>query len=218
VPGAFASIVLGRVAGVACRGRRATANPEGDRVEESTSGDAAADGRLVVDTIGHSTRSVDEVVEMLRRNAVTDLIDVRSIPGSRAFPQWNQAAMERELPPDIAYHWVQDLGGRRYTPIGAASPNDGWRVKAFRDYADYMAGDGFLRGLDELLRIAAAGRPAIMCSEAVPWRCHRRLIADALLIRGVDVRHIMSRTATEAAELTPFARVEGLRITYPAPD
>lgn len=169
-------------------------------------------------TIGHSTRSLAELVSMLRANRVTDLVDVRSYPSSRVHPQWNQLELEESLPPDIRYHWIRDLGGRRHTPAGTSTLNGGWQVKAFRDYADYMASDSFKRGLRELRSITDGGRPAIMCSEAVPWRCHRRLIADAQLARGVDVEHIMSPTITKAAELTPFAQVVGDQITYPAPD
>lgn len=178
--------------------------------------DAAASVPARILTIGHSTRSLDEVVEMLRRNGATDLVDVRAFPSSRAHPQWNRPDLEIALPDDLAYRWIRDLGGRRHTPAGTPTVNDAWRVKGFRDYADYMATGGFADGLDELLRIAETGTPAIMCSEALPWRCHRRLISDALLLRGVEVAHIMSPTSTVPAELTPFARVEDGVLTYPA--
>ena len=168
-------------------------------------------------TIGHSTRTFDEVLEMLRRNDIDLLADIRSFPGSRKYPQWKQQAIIDALPPDIEYRWLPKLGGRRHTPAGVASVNTGWRVKAFRDYADYMATPQFAEGLDELLALAADHRVAIMCSEAVPWRCHRRLVTDALLVRGVEVFDIMSPTVTKPAELTPFAVVEGTSITYPAP-
>lgn len=170
----------------------------------------------VVFTIGHSTRSLDEVVGMLRANDVDVLVDVRSFPSSRAFPQWNQASLAASLPDDIDYRWIRDLGGRRYTPAGVESIHQGWRVKAFRNYADYMETPAFREGLDELLALTADRIPAIMCSEAVPWRCHRRLITDALLVRGVDVSDIMSEGNTRPATLTPFARVDGLALSYPA--
>lgn len=166
-------------------------------------------------TIGHSTRDFDEVLAMLRENKVTTLVDVRSYPSSRKFPQWNQGAIESALPTDIGYQWIRDLGGRRHTPAGVPSPNGGWRVKAFRDYADYMATPGFRSGLDELLDVANGSIPAIMCSEAVPWRCHRRLITDALLVAKVEVFDIMSPTSTRVATLTDFAKVKGSAITYP---
>ncbi|GAB3653634.1 DUF488 domain-containing protein [Actinocorallia lasiicapitis] len=168
-------------------------------------------------TIGHSTRDFDEVVTMLRNNDVDTLVDVRSFPSSRKFPQWNQEELVAEMPPDIAYLWLPKLGGRRYTPVDVPTVNTVWRVKAFRDYADYMATPEFAEGLAELLELAGTRRPAIMCSEAVPWRCHRRLITDALLVAGADVVHIMSPTKTTKATLNQEARlVDGL-LTYPAP-
>ncbi|MEP6480617.1 MAG: DUF488 domain-containing protein [Rhodoglobus sp.] len=170
---------------------------------------------LCVFTIGHSTRSFDDVLEMLRLNGVTELVDVRSFPSSRAFPQWNQAAVVEALPADIAYAWIQDLGGRRHTPAGVVSANGAWRVKAFRDYADYMATEGFASGLAELLKITTASVPAIMCSEAVPWRCHRRLITDALIVAGVEVFDIMSASSTRRATMDGFAQVRDGKISYP---
>lgn len=166
-------------------------------------------------TIGHSTRGFDEVLAMLRANGVTDLVDVRSFPSSRRFPQWNQGAIEDALPADIGYRWIQDLGGRRHTPAGVMSPNSAWRVKAFRDYADYMATEDFQSGLTELLQVANEAVPAIMCSEAVPWRCHRRLITDALIVVGVEVLDIMSISSTRHATMVEFVRVQDGKITYP---
>jgi uncharacterized protein (DUF488 family) len=168
-------------------------------------------------TIGHSTREFGEVLTMLRANGVNHLVDVRSYPSSRKFPQWNQDAIQSALPADIRYSWLQAIGGRRHTPAGVESPNGGWRVKAFRDYADYMATDKFRAGLTELLTIADASVPAIMCSEAVPWRCHRRLITDALIVAGVKVFDIMSESTTRPATMTDFAQVEDGVITYAAP-
>ena len=146
----------------------------------------------LVFTIGHSTRSFDEVLEMLTTNGSTALVDVRSYPSSRKFPQWNQQAIQEALPGAMAYRWIRNLGGRRHTPAGTPTPNNGWRVKAFRDYADYMATEDFHAGLNELLALAREDGlvPAIMCSEAVPWRCHRRLIADILASEGVEVINI----------------------------
>ncbi len=171
--------------------------------------------KVRVFTIGHSTRDFDEVLAMLRSNGVAKLVDVRSFPSSRKFPQWNQNAIKDALPADIGYQWIQDLGGRRHTPAGVPSPNGGWRVKAFRDYADYMVTDGFSSGLTELLRVASESVATIMCSEAVPWRCHRRLITDALINAGVEVFDIMSLTSTRQAEMTEFARVQDGEIIYP---
>jgi uncharacterized protein (DUF488 family) len=168
-------------------------------------------------TVGHSTREFAELVRMLQNNDVSRLVDVRRFPYSRRFPQFNETAIADELPPDIAYQRLPELGGRRHTPQGVASPNGAWRVKAFRDYADYMATDEFRAGLAELLRLAEQERetPAIMCSEALPWRCHRRLITDALIVAGVEVAHIMSPTSTKPAVLDPMARVEDGLLTYP---
>ncbi|MFI8296733.1 DUF488 family protein [Streptomyces nigra] len=168
-------------------------------------------------TIGHSTRAFDEVVGMLRGNGVTCLVDVRSFPSSRKHPQWNQAAVVEALPSAIGYRWIRELGGRRHTPAGVPSPNGAWRVKAFRDYADHMATETFAQGLGELLELAAHERPAIMCSEAVPWRCHRRLITDALLVTGVEVLHIMSATTVTPAVLSPHAQVVDGTLVYPPP-
>lgn len=168
-------------------------------------------------TVGHSTREFGELLEMLRRNGITCLVDVRSYPSSRRFPQWNRQAIVEALPSDIGYRWIPALGGRRHTPAGVPSENTGWRVEAFRAYADHMGSDAFRAGLDELLRLAERDRPAIMCSEAVPWRCHRRLITDALIVAGVDVVHILSPTTTKPAELDSLARVHDGRLTYPPP-
>lgn len=173
------------------------------------------EGHCVVHTIGHSTRTFPELLLMLRAHRITALVDVRSFPSSRKHPQWNQAAIIDALPPDITYRWARGLGGRRHTPAGSPSVNDAWEVKAFGDYADYMASDGFGAALDELITVARQERVVIMCSEAVPWRCHRRLITDALIVADVEVVHIMSATAARPGALTPFARVQDGRITYP---
>ncbi|KUN80989.1 DNA repair protein [Streptomyces bungoensis] len=168
-------------------------------------------------TVGHSTRDFDEMLTMLRNNEITHLVDVRSFPSSRKFPQWNQSAITEELPPDIDYRWIPKLGGRRHTPKGVPSANGAWEVKAFRDYADYMASDEFSEGLTELLELAGHGRPVIMCSEAVPWRCHRRLIADALIVAGAEVVHIVSATTAKPATLNRHAHVQDGHLTYPPP-
>ena len=168
-------------------------------------------------TIGHSTREFAEVLAMLRNNEVTCLVDVRSFPSSRKFPQWNQSAIIAALPADVGYRWIQRLGGRRHTPNGTPSLNGAWRVRAFRDYADYMGSDAFTEGLSELTTLAESERPAIMCSEAVPWRCHRGLITDALIVAGVEVVDIMSATVSKPAVLHEHARVHDGQLTYPPP-
>jgi uncharacterized protein (DUF488 family) len=166
-------------------------------------------------TVGHSTRDFDEVLAMLQNNEITHLVDVRSFPLSRKFPQWNQSAIIDALPPDIEYRWLQKLGGRRHSSGDVSSVNGAWQVKAFRDYADYMDSDDFKDGLNELLELAEHGRPVIMCSEAVPWRCHRRLITDALIIACAEVVDIMSPTTVKPAVLHKHARVQDGRLTYP---
>jgi uncharacterized protein (DUF488 family) len=169
-----------------------------------------------IHTVGHSTREFEEVLRMLRGVGVTRLVDVRSFPSSRKFPQWSQAALIDALPPDIAYTHLPRLGGRRPKAAHPSPLNDGWRVQAFRNYADYMATDEFAAGLDELLAIAERDRPAIMCSEALPWRCHRRLITDALLVAGVEVYDLLSATAVKPATLSPHAQVHDGHLIYPA--
>ncbi|HYW27188.1 MAG TPA: DUF488 domain-containing protein [Terriglobales bacterium] len=167
-------------------------------------------------TIGHSTRSFDELVDLLREHGVTLLADVRTAPGSRRMPQFTKAALASELPGrGIEYAHLPELGGlRRPRPD---SPNAGWRNESFRGYADHMADHDFAAGIERLLEWGRDRNVAVMCAEAVPWRCHRSLIADALLVRGVDVTHIVGAGRTQPAMLTPFARVEGGRITYPGP-
>ncbi|WP_431245833.1 DUF488 family protein [Leifsonia xyli] len=169
-------------------------------------------------TIGHSTRTFDEVLGMLRANGVTALVDIRHFPSSRRLPQWNQDAIVAALPPDIEYRWLEDLGGRRHTPAGVVSPNGYWQVAAFRAYADYMATPPFAAGLAELTALAQRRRPAIMCSEAVPWRCHRRLVTDALLTEGVEVFDILSETSVRPAVLNPHATLRDGHLVYPADD
>ncbi|WLQ32065.1 DUF488 domain-containing protein [Streptomyces castrisilvae] len=169
-------------------------------------------------TVGHSTREFDELLELLRGNDVTCLADVRSFPSSRRLPQWNQQEIIDALPPGIGYRWMPKLGGRRHTPKGVESVNGAWRVKAFRDYADYMATGEFREGLDALLELAEHERPAIMCSEAVPWRCHRRLITDALIVAGAEVVDILSPTSTRPAVLNKDARVRDGGLVYPPHD
>ncbi|QNS09072.1 DUF488 domain-containing protein [Streptomyces xanthii] len=154
---------------------------------------------------------------MLREHGITCLVDIRSFPSSRAYPQWNRAAIAANLPPDITYRWMPALGGRRHTPAGTPTVNDAWRVKAFRDYADHMATDTFAEGLRELLDQARREPTVIMCSEAVPWRCHRRLVTDALIDAGAEVVDIMGPGKTRRATLNEHARVRDGHLIYPAP-
>ena len=166
--------------------------------------------------MGHSTRSLDELVALLREHEITLLADVRTVPGSRRMPHFARAALAAEVPGlGIEYVHLPELGGlRRPRPD---SPNTGWRNESFRGYADHMATAEFRAGLARLLELGRDRHVAIMCAEAVPWRCHRSLVADALLVRGFEARHITGHGAARPHTLTPFARVEGDRITYPAP-
>jgi uncharacterized protein (DUF488 family) len=154
---------------------------------------------------------------LLRRHRVELVVDVRTLPASRRMPHFAKSALERSLPEHgIAYRHMPELGGLRKPKPD--STNLGWRNVSFRGYADYMQTDAFREALAELVRLAATQRIAIMCAEAVPWRCHRSLIADALAVAGVEVRHITGMQEPSPHRLTPFARVEGGRISYPQPD
>jgi len=161
----------------------------------------------VIYTIGHSTRTLDEFLILLRQVGITLLVDVRSIPRSRAVPQFNVDTLPDSLErAGIGYRHLRSLGGRRHHPRGAPPSHNGyWRVQAFRNYADYAETDEFRAGLDELRALAMRERCAVMCAEAVWWRCHRRIIADYLLVGGTQVEHIMGEGQIVAATLTPGA-------------
>jgi uncharacterized protein (DUF488 family) len=165
-------------------------------------------------TIGHSTRPLEEFIEILKAHGVQRVVDVRSIPRSRHNPQFNRESLARHLrAARIGYVHLQKLGGLRHAK--ADSANLGWHNASFRGFADYMQTDDFLAGLTRLEKLAETKPSAIMCAEAVPWRCHRSLIADALLVRKFPVEDIRSAARAQPHELTPFARVRGLQITYP---
>ena len=166
-------------------------------------------------TVGHSTHPLDEFVAMLKAHGVAAVADVRRYPRSRRHPHFNDDALAEELPRrGIRYLPFKSLGGRRRP--APDSPNVGWRNESFRGYADYLETDAFKHALAELMEAAAETPTTIMCAEAVPWRCHRSLIADALLVRGWTVLDIMSRTSAPPHAVTPFAKVEGERLVYPA--
>jgi uncharacterized protein (DUF488 family) len=158
-------------------------------------------------TIGHATRSVGELIALLRQNEVERLVDIRSVPRSRTNPQFNADALPEKLAAaGIGYTHLKALGGLRHHPKGAPpSPNTLWRNQAFRNYADYAATPAFRAGLGELCEMAARERCAIMCAEAVWWRCHRRIVADYLLARGIEVLHILGSRRPDPASLTPGA-------------
>jgi uncharacterized protein (DUF488 family) len=168
----------------------------------------------VVFTIGHSTRSGQAFLALLQAQGVERVADVRTVPRSRRNPQFDGQALAAALTEKgIEYRHLPALGGLRHPRRD--SPNTGWRNESFRGFADHMQEAEFAQGLEELIELARGRRTAVMCAEARPWRCHRSLIADALSVRGVRVLHIMAEGKVEEHALTPFARVEGIRVTYP---
>lgn len=165
-------------------------------------------------TIGHSTRTIDEFIELLKASKITQLVDVRTIPKSRHNPQFGQDELQHSLKQrDINYVYLKDLGGLR--PAVKNSLNRAWRNQSFRNYADYMQTADFQKGLEELIKLAKLQTSAIMCAEAVPWRCHRSLVADSLTVRGLKVCEIISGSNQQIHKLTSFAVVDGQQLTYP---
>ncbi len=166
-------------------------------------------------TIGHSTRSSNEFLALLQSHAIHRLIDIRRYPGSRRNPQFHAAALAKSLAlAGCLYEEMPGLGGRR--TARSDSPNGGWKNAGFRGYADYMQTEEFAVALDELMTRATKEQTAIMCAEAVPWRCHRSLVADALVVRGWDITHILGPGQIKPHQLTAFAQVESGRLVYPA--
>ena len=166
-------------------------------------------------TIGHSTRTLEELIEMLRGHGVRRVIDIRTIPRSRRNPQYNRETLGPALRSrKIGYVHLKDLGGLRRTKPD--SKNIGWHNASFRGYADYMQTPEFDAALKRAIRLSAVKPSALMCAEAVPWRCHRSLVADALAARKFPVEHIMSVARANQHKLTSFARVRGKKVTYPS--
>jgi uncharacterized protein (DUF488 family) len=174
---------------------------------------------LPIHTIGHSTRTIEEFVALLRLGGVEEVVDIRTVPRSRTNPQYNLDALPGELARyQIGHRWIRSLGGLR----GKAAQRDPavnglWRNRSFHNYADYALGAEFHEGLAELLALAERRRVAIMCAEAVWWRCHRRIVADYLLAAGRTVLHLMGADRIEPAKLTPGAVIDGNCVRYPAP-
>ena len=168
-------------------------------------------------TIGHATRSLEELVGLLRANGVEWLVDVRTVPRSRTNPQFNKDVMTASLAPyGLEYRHIAELGGLRGRKVDVPPAVNGyWENQSFHNYADYAMTPAFAGGLDELLRLGEAKRCAIMCAETVWWRCHRRIITDYLLARGVDVFHIVSSEIPEAAKITPDAVAVDSHLEYP---
>ena len=170
---------------------------------------------LVILTIGHSTRPIKDFIRLLKAHSVQRLVDIRAVPRSRHNPQYNRGQLSSALhSARIHYRYLPGLGGFRHARPD--SVNLGWHNSSFRGFADYMQTSVFRTNLDDLIDLARQERTTIMCAEAVPWRCHRSLIADALLAHGIEVREITSPTRTRLHSLTAWAQVNGARDTYPA--
>jgi uncharacterized protein (DUF488 family) len=168
---------------------------------------------VTVFTIGHSTRSIEEFIALLEAHGIEQLVDIRSFPRSRRHPHFSSDALSRALADaGIVYLHSPALGGHRKPRRD--SPNTAWKAEGFRGYADYMESDAFRSALDELIATAGERPTAIMCAEAVWWRCHRQLVADALVAQGVTVRHITSASAPAEHTLTDFAQVDGGTVRY----
>jgi uncharacterized protein (DUF488 family) len=173
-----------------------------------------SEAAFVVLTIGHSTRMLEVFISLLREYHVQKVVDVRTIPRSRYNPQFNREELPESLNTvGIGYVHTSGLGGFRRSL--SDSPNKGWRSLSFRGFADYMQNKEFDESLQALIELAKTERVVLMCAEAVPWRCHRFLIADALSVRGVQVKHVLSSTSLQVHKITPWARVDGTNITYP---
>jgi hypothetical protein len=175
----------------------------------------ASPTKPIVMTIGHSTRPIKEFIQLLKAHEVKRLVDVRTVPRSRHNPQFNRSQLSSSLHSTrLHYRYMPGLGGFRHAHPD--SLNTGWHNASFRGFADYMQTPEFRKNLDDLIIFAKSERIAIMCAEAVPWRCHRSLIADALLARGIEVQEITSAIRTRRHTLTPWGKVNGTQVTYPA--
>lgn len=169
---------------------------------------------MTIYTVGHSNRTLDDFKKLLAKSEIELLLDVRTVPKSRYVPHFNSESLKPALGEiGIGYRHFKPLGGLRKP--AKDSPNQGWKNSSFRGFADYMQSGEFWQGVKEVMDLAAKKRVALMCAEAVPWRCHRSLIADALLVRGAEVVHIISERSLRPHEMTAFAVVEEGRITYP---
>lgn len=168
---------------------------------------------MTIYTVGHSTRPLSQFLALLGAHGIAQLADIRTVPRSKRHPHFSQEALANSLrDAGIAYRHLPGLGGLRKPRPD--SRNSAWRVEGFRGYADYMETPPFEQSLDELVRWAAADRTVVMCAEAVWWRCHRQLVADALVARGVEVQHIMSENSTTVHTLTAFARLIDQKVSY----
>lgn len=174
------------------------------------------DKNITVFTVGHSTRSLDEFLQLLKHYSINELIDIRTIPKSRHNPQFNEHEFAHFLRSHhIGYRHQKNLGGLRHPHKD--SVNTAWKNSSFRGFADYMQTEEFQKGLETLIKIAHEKNVVVMCAEALPWRCHRSLIGDALVLHEIDVEDIFSMTLCKPHKLTPWAVVHKKTITYPAP-
>ena len=168
-------------------------------------------------SLGHSTRTFEAFLALLTAHGIQRLCDIRTVPQSRRHPHFGKETLAAALSAEgIAYSHMPGLGGLRKPRPD--STNTAWRHSGFRGYADYMLTPAFATAVDDLIGVAGEERVAVMCAEAVPWRCHRQLLADALVARGVEVREIESATRTRPHTLTEWARVDGERVSYPGVD
>jgi uncharacterized protein (DUF488 family) len=175
-------------------------------------------GHHPIHTIGHSTRTIEEFVDLLRIGNVELVVDIRSVPRSRTNPQFNQETLPETLVPwQIGYRHIRELGGLRSRSKSIPPKVNGfWTNPSFHNFADYALSDAFRQGLSNLMEFSETKRSAIMCSEAVWWRCHRRIVADYLLVAGWPVFHLMGAARIEPAALTPAARPQDCALVYPA--
>lgn len=165
-------------------------------------------------SIGHSTRSWADLLELLRAFEVSAVADIRTVPRSARHPQFNRELLSKRLPQhQVEYVHIPQLGGLRRAKRD--SVNGAWENASFRGYADHMLSDEFEQGLQRLLELCQRDATAMMCAEAVPWRCHRTLVADAVVARGARVDHILSSSSLRPHHFTKFARVEGEHVWYP---
>jgi hypothetical protein len=203
-------------AGLTYMGRRAGLRkpPADDSAEEHPASAVLRWPEDAIFTLGHSTLPIELFIRTLETYGIERLVDIRTIPRSRHNPQFNEGALAGSLAGEhIEYAHVPALGGLRRP--GKESPNTGWRNPGFRGYADYMQTKAFQDAIEDLIHMSLCKRIAIMCAEAVPWRCHRSLVADALSVRGLPVIEILSVNSYRMHKLTPFAEVQGTQITYP---
>jgi uncharacterized protein (DUF488 family) len=176
---------------------------------------STSENSLVIFTIGHSTHSMQDFITLLKKHSISKVADIRTIPRSKHVPQFNQDTLSQSLrAASIGYIHMETLGGLRKPKKD--SPNKAWRNPSFRGFADYMQTQDFEKGLEQLVQLAQRDHVVILCAEALPWRCHRSLIADALLTRGISVQHIMPTGMLQTHALTPWAKIQGKRVTYPS--